>query len=190
MRKAKNRRISEDAMLTGKSVCQIAYFVPDVRAAAKRHSELFGSGPFYVIENIEFATCLHRGKPSAWDHTIAIGQWGDVQVELMQQNAPGPSVLYDVIPDGAAHRRGVHHMAYIIENPPEMAAAFAAKGYPIALHATLGNGIEVFMVDTIDLYGHMIEFYAPTKELMAIHGFVREQAIGWDGSDPIRSMNF
>ena len=71
-----------------------------------------------------------------------------------------------------------------------VAAAFAAKGYPIALHATLGNGIEVFMVDTIDLYGHMIEFYAPTKELMAIHGFVREQAIGWDGSDPIRSMNF
>ena len=176
-------------MLTGKSICQIAYFVPDVRAAAKRHSELFGSGPFYVIENIEFATCLYRGQPSDWDHTIAIGQWGDIQVELMQQNTPGASVLHDVIPAGS-DRRGVHHMAYIIDNPPEMAAAFAAKGHPIALHATLGNGIEVFMVDTIDLYGHMIEFYAPTKELMAIHGFVREQAVGWDGSDPMRTMNF
>jgi hypothetical protein len=33
-------------------VRQIAFFVADVVAAARRHSAIFGSGPFYVAEHI------------------------------------------------------------------------------------------------------------------------------------------
>ncbi|MES2493866.1 MAG: VOC family protein [Pseudomonadota bacterium] len=176
-------------MLSEFSTCQIAYVVPDVRVAAARHAALFGSGPFFTVENIEFSWVKYRGQPTDWDHTIAIGQWGDIGIEFMQQNNAGPSVLLDVTPEGST-RGAVHHMAYMVPDPAGMAARFAEAGYPLALHGALGNGIEVFMVDTLDLYGHMIELYEPTPALLAIHGYVRDQSIGWDGTDPIRTLTF
>lgn len=176
-------------MLAGFSTCQIAYVVPDVRAAAARHAALFGSGPYFVVENIEFAWVNYRGQPTDWDHTIAIGQWGNIGIEFMQQNNAGPSVLLDVAPEGSG-RSVVHHMAYMVPDPAGLAARFGAAGHPLALHGALGNGIEVFMVDALDLYGHMIELYEPTPALLEIHGYVRDQSIGWDGSDPIRILTF
>ena len=50
--------------LTEHSVRQVAYFVPDVVAAARRHASLFGSGPYYVAEHIPLTLCEHRGRPA------------------------------------------------------------------------------------------------------------------------------
>ena len=44
------------------------------------------------------------------------------------------------------------------------------------------------MVDTIDVYGHMIEFYEPTKALTNIHDFIREASVDFDGTDPLREF--
>ena len=54
-------------------VRQVAYYVPDVREAAKAHSANFGSGPFFVAEHIPISLCRYRGKPGVFDHTSAYG---------------------------------------------------------------------------------------------------------------------
>ncbi len=176
-------------MLLGRTPCQIAYLVPDIRAAAERHARMFGTGPFYVVDNIQLKSCHYRGKPSQWDHSAAFSQWGDVMIELMQQNGPGESVLNDVIPTGSG-RTGLHHMAYFVDNPAAVAASMEKQGHPLALHCELPNGIEVFMVDTIALYGHMIELYAPTPTIMSFYDLVRDQSKAFDGKDLMRTASF
>ncbi len=52
-------------------VRQIAYFVPDVVDAARRHAAAFGSGPYYVAEHIPLTLSEHRGRPAPLDHTSA-----------------------------------------------------------------------------------------------------------------------
>jgi hypothetical protein len=176
-------------MLTGQKPCQIAYLVPDIRVAAERHARMFGTGPFYVVDNIPLKFCEYRGRPTQWNHSAAFSQWGDVMIELMQQNGPGASVLNDVIPTGSS-RVGVHHMAYFVKDPAAVAASMAKEGYPLALHCELPNGIEVFMVDTVRLCGHMTELYAPTPTIMAFYDLVREQSKIFDGNELIRTASF
>lgn len=175
-------------MLAGKKPCQIAYFVPDVRAAALRHHQMHGSGPFYVAEHIEFPTCEYRGVATEWDQSSSFGYWGDIMVEFMVQNKPGPSVLEDVIALNKAPA-GLHHLAFYVGDPRATLAQFNAMGHETAFYGTLVNGVEVFMVDTIDRYGHMIEFYEPTAALMEIHDYIREASVGFDGTDPLREFS-
>lgn len=167
--------------------CQIAYFVPDVREAALRHHRLLGSGPFYVAEHIHFDVCEYRGKASQWDQSSSFGYWGDIMVEFMVQNRPSPSVLEDVLAvnKGAA---GLHHLGYYVDDCRALIAEFDAMGHELAWRGVLANGVEVFMVDTIDLYGHMIELYEPTAALMEIHDFVRQGTVGFNGTDPVRDF--
>lgn len=176
-------------MLLGQKPRQIAYFVPDIRVFAEQHSRMFGSGPFFAVDNIKFTYCEYRGKPSDWDHSAAFGQWGDLMVEIMQQNKPGASVLTDAFPAGS-RQNGVHHMAYFVDDPAAVVASFEKQGYPLAMHCGLENGMEVFMVDTVALYGHMTELYAPTPVLTGFYDFILDQSKGFDGKDPVRTINF
>lgn len=174
-------------MLLPAKPCQIAYFVPDVREAALEHHRLYGSGPFYVAEHIQFDVCEYRGAASTWDQSSSFGYWGDVMVEFMVQNRPGPSVIEDVqaVNKGAT---GLHHLGFYVDDPLAVVTAFSKAGYELAWRGVLANGVEIFMVDTIRLYGHMIELYAPTPSLMEIHDFVRQGSIGFDGRDPVRDF--
>jgi hypothetical protein len=174
-------------MLMSAKPCQIAYFVPDVRKAALGHHRLFGSGPFYVAENIQFDVCEYRGAASRWDQSSSFGYWGDTMVEFMVQNTPGPSVIEDVqaVNNGAS---GLHHLGFYVDNPRAVVGQFSDMGHELAWRGVLANGVEVFMVDTISLYGHMTELYAPTPSLMEIHNFVRNGSVGFDGADPVRDF--
>lgn len=176
-------------MITNQLFRQMAYVVPDIREAARRHSELFGSGPFFVAEHIPFRTSVYRGKEMTFAHSSSFGQWGDMQVEFMQREDDQPSVLTDVL-DITGGNCATHHKAIIIPNPQDVAAAFERAGYPIAWTGIMEVGIEVFMIDTLALYGHMIELYAPSPEVESFYAMVKDAAVGFDGTDPIREFSF
>ena len=176
-------------MITNQPFRQLAYVVPDIREAARQHSELFGSGPFFVAENIPFKSSVYRGKSMPFAHSAAFGQWGDLQLEFMQREDDQPSVLSEVL-DRTRGTSATHHQAIIIPNPAAAAAAFEKAGFPIAWHGVMEVGIEVFMVDTVDLYGHMIELYAPCEKVEAFYAMVRDASVDFDGTDPVRSFAF
>jgi len=174
-------------MIFSKPYAQIAYFVPDVRAAALDHHRTYGSGPFYVAEDVQLPFCEYRGRAARWKMTSAFGQWGDIQVEFMQQDDDLPSILHDVYPAGSG-RYGVHHLAFIVDGLWATTAALAAEGHAVALHARMANGIEAVLVDTIAANGHMLELYEPSEPLLELYRFIAEQAQQFDGSDPIRNF--
>ncbi|MGD9663789.1 MAG: VOC family protein [Novosphingobium sp.] len=175
-------------VLKGLSPAQIAFAVSDARKAAMQHFSLFGSGPYFVVDNIKLKFAKYRGQQTDWDHTGAFGQWGDVMLEFMQPNNPDPfpSIIRDVLPEGATGPF-LHHMAFITDDARERALAMQDKGITLALHCELESGIEAFILDTRDELGHMVELYAGTPTLREIYAAVKEASIGFDGTDPLRA---
>lgn len=174
--------------MTHLAVRQIAYFVADIRAAAHRHTALFGSGPFFVADHIALGTCRYRGRQAALDHSSAYGQWGGVMIEFVQQNDAGPSVFRDLYPEGSG-REGLHHVAIFVDAVAPAIARFAAAGFAEAMYAeTVQGGLAFAMVDATATYGHMIELYAPTPGLVDFYAMVADAAHGFDGDDPLRPI--
>src|SRR5271167_3884032 len=82
-------------------VVQIAFVVPDARAAALAHSQRYGSGPFFLVEHYPLTVHRHRGVDTPLDVTSAYGQWGNVTAEFVQQHDDRPSAYRDLVKSGA-----------------------------------------------------------------------------------------
>ncbi len=157
-----------EGALTRPAVRQIAYFVPDAAEAARAHHAVFRSGPFVLAEHIPLTRCLYRGRDAEFDHSSAYGQWGDVMIEFVQQNNPGPSCCHDMYPEGSG-RYGIHHLALFIEDMDAEIARYAELGHDVAMDATSGLGTRFVLIDTSPLFGHMLELYHPHPGLRAFY---------------------
>ncbi|WP_232493745.1 VOC family protein [Novosphingobium kaempferiae] len=154
---------------------QIAYFVPDVRASARAHCAAFGSGPYYVADNIPLVRAVHRGVERQLDHSSAYGQWGEVMIEFCQQNNPGPSAFHDLYAEGS-DREGLHHVALFVDDLDAAIARFAEQGHDVALDAEMTDGFRYVFVDAVARYGHMLELYEPMPSLTGFYETVRKTA--------------
>lgn len=160
---------------------QIAYFVNDIFDAAERMARTFGAGPFIVSEHIELSSCLYRGKEVPFDHSSAYGQYGNVMMELVQQNNEGLSPFRDMYGPG---EEGLHHVAVFAEDLHETLRKMNGNGYETAsLAVTRNGGVEFAFVDATKDLGHMIEVYEPTDMLTGFYDMVRHAADGWNGRD-------
>lgn len=172
-------------LLAKHPVRQIAYFVPDAEAAAHRHASMFGSGPYFVAHHIPLSRCEHRGRPATLDHSSAYGQWGEVMIEFVQQNNPGPSVFRDLYPEG----QGLHHVALIVGDLAAARRHFEAAGCPTALYAEVSPGVGFAMMDCVRELGHFVELYEPSAPLLAVYETVRTAALDFDGEKVIRPIS-
>ena len=161
--------------------------MPDPERAARDFSRQFGWGPFFYFEHIALSSCHYRGLPAVFDHGSAYGQAGDRMVELITQYDDSPSVLRDLYPAKAS---GVHHMAYFVPSLPQALLDAEERGLEVALDATTATGTRFAMLDATPLLGHMIEVYEGTGDLLKFYRYVRRAAEGWDGTDPLRRLNF
>jgi len=174
------------SMLFGQPIRQLGYCVPDVQEAARRHSALFGSGPFFVRAGMR-VPCDHRGVRTLCELTIAIGQWGSQMVEFVQQDNSGPSVFHDVYPAGSG-RSGLHHVAIIVENLSQAVATVQAAGYPPVGFFHPEEGYEVVFADATTGLGHMIEMYQSIQPVIDVYNFIAAAAVGFDGREPLRPL--
>jgi hypothetical protein len=173
------------AALLSRPAVQIAYFVSDIREAAARMNTTFGAGPFHIIERIQLAKGEHRGRDCPFVHSSAYGQWGNVMMELVQQDEEGPSPFRDMYGPG---EQGLHHVATFVDDVGAAIAAYAEHGLPLAARAETLTGTEFAFIDATATLGHMIEIYVPDKGLRGFYDFVRQSAHEWDGADPIRLL--
>jgi hypothetical protein len=164
---------------------QIAYFVNDIREAAKRMSSITGAGPFYVIENIELEWSEHRSNSCEFVHSSAYGQWGKIMLELVQQEDDGPSPFRDMYGVG---EEGIHHVACFVDSIEETLKQYEELGYPLATRAKAKVGTEFAFIDTRKLMGHMLEIYVPDETLSGFYDLVKDASLGWDGSNLFRDI--
>jgi hypothetical protein len=162
---------------------QIAYAVPDVEDAARRWARDAGAGPFLVRPHIALTDVVYRGRPGQFDHTSAYGQWGPIQVELVQDHGTSPSVVREMY---APDESGLHHLAFFVADPSIALDQLAARGYETAMSARTPGGVEFHFVDARATHGHHLELYRPTVHLRRFYERVAALSHGWDGTDPIR----
>ncbi|MDB5714090.1 MAG: hypothetical protein JWO15_1487 [Sphingomonadales bacterium] len=168
---------------------QIAYFVADVRVAATRHHELFGSGPFFIADHIATPVVRHRGCPATLDHSSAYGQWGEIMIEFVQQNNSGASAFHDMYPEGSGSE-GLHHVAVFVDSLADEMQKYERQGHPVALYAEMASGFAFAMIDTVALFGHMIELYCPEQSLKDFYDIVAKAAREGVDGNLLRPISF
>jgi hypothetical protein len=163
---------------------QIAYFVTDIRASSLSMVKNFGAGPFFISSRIKLARCEHRGQKQKFLHSSAYGQWGEIMLELVQQDEEGPSPFRDMYGPG---EEGIHHGALFVDSINHSIAKYQQSGFPLATRATtlLGN-VEFAFIDTRSTLGHMLEIYEPAPLLQNFYKMVKDASVNWDGKDPVR----
>jgi len=172
--------------LSGAGPVQNAYYVPDIEKAARHYAEVFGWGPFFVLEHIPLEFAKYRGDPAEFDHSSAYGQAGDLMIEFITQHNDGPSAVRDMY---APDESGLHHVAHFVTDLAASVRAFETLGYDVALEARTTTGVDFVMVDACDTLSHMIELYEPNEALRGFYSYVKHKAADWDGTDPVRYLS-
>ncbi|WP_084399218.1 VOC family protein [Henriciella aquimarina] len=176
-------------MLKGHPIRQIAYVVDDIEAAARRHHDLFGSGPFFVAEDITVPV-THRGKEIEFSHKAAFGQCGQTQIELMKPLTSGPSIIHDLYPDGSG-KGGIHHMAIIVDDIDATISKADAEGFPAVLRAYMAEmDMKTAFLDSVTTYGHFIELYETCPSILDFYDMIEKAAEGFDGTSLFRELSF
>lgn len=152
-------------------ICQIAYFVEDVREAVPRMHQTFGAGPFLVSTKIQLAWAEIRGQACDFVHTSAYGQWGNVMMELVQQDSDGPSPFRDMYEPG---QEGIHHMAIMVDSLENAYDHFESEGFKVAAKAQTTTGVEFAFIDTVSKLGDMIEIYEKSEQLTQFYRFIQQ----------------
>ncbi len=162
---------------------QIAYAVDDVESAAASFARRFAAGPFFVRHHPQFEA-IHDRAPAVFNHSSAYGQWGEMQVELVQLGACSPESLRRQVVTAA----GIHHVAMFVESLSAEQARLDALGMPCVMRATTPSGLQFAFHDGRAELGHLVEIYEPADSVVRLYRMVREAARGWDGNDPVRSI--
>jgi hypothetical protein len=168
-----------------KTYMQLCWVVPDLEASIRHWVKSTGAGPFFVFEGLSFEDGTYRGSPSdVQPCRAAIGQLGDMQIELVEPGNEGPGLWTDVVPRG---QLGFHHVGLYCTDYGAERAAYLADGSEMAFEGLM-MGAKTCYIDTTGTLGFMTELITANPVAEAVFGQFREAAEGWDGSEPIRTL--
>jgi len=166
------------------AIHHLGYTVEDLHRDVPRFAAAIGAGPFFAMEHIPFDEVSYRGEPALYDHSSAFGAWGPLIVEFSQVHDAQPVGLRDALvgPGG-----GLGHVAWLADSLADEAARLEAAGV-FPFHAGRTGPASAVWFDGGELFGHPIEVLQRRDELLRFYSMVRDAAVGWDGSDPLRIM--
>lgn len=167
-------------------VCQNGYVVRDIEAALKHWTEVMGVGPFFYIDRVKCDWFTYRGEPSPVEMSIALGNTGDLQIELIQQRNDAPSMYLDFL--NAGHE-GMQHMSYWTTDYQADYDRAREAGYKVGHEGQIGGPQGRFVYfDTETHPGTVIEMSDISGAKGKFFEHIRKAAIDWDGSDPVRTV--
>ncbi len=165
-------------------IMQLAYVVDSIDAGIEYWTSVMGAGPFYVFPNIKMEGFKYRGQPTDADFSLALGYWGDMQIELIEQHNTSPSI-YQAWKD--AGHQGLHHGCIVVDDIEATRAACVAQGFEILQEGKIPGGGAIY-IDTRGGPGTMIELIEMPEGLKGACVVMRDAARNWDGSEPKRSF--
>ena len=161
-------------------------FCPADYDAALAHWLSLGAGPFFEIPHVQLDDVKFRGEPSAIDFSMALGYYGDLQIELIRQHNDAPSMYTEW---SAAGMEGVQHLCVLVDDIAEARRRVALQGGEVVQEATLPGGAgAVIYVDTGGGPGSVIEYLEIGEAGRAGFRMMRDAHRDWDGRDPVRGM--
>jgi methylmalonyl-CoA/ethylmalonyl-CoA epimerase len=163
-------------------IIQLAYLPDDFDAALEYWTKTVGVGPFFLLQNVQLGEMKYRGQPSAAVFSIAIGYWGDIQIELCRAENDAPSIYTGEY----AVKDRLHHVCIFVDSIAEARRACAEAGAEIIVEGKVGDTGEVIYVDAGGGPGTLIELLQPMAGSEDLFAMMRDAAQDWDGTDPLR----
>lgn len=164
---------------------QLGFVVPDLEAAIAHWQRKLGLGPFFVMSGVQFAELRYRDQPTRVEMAVALAQWGEVQVELIQQLNAAPSIYQDY--PGRA-QGGLQHVGVMTDSLDAHLARLAPRGIQPVQWGATANGIRFAYLDTDAIPGGMVELIESGPAINEFFALVRSAAQDWDGRDPVRRL--
>lgn len=165
-------------------VNQLAFVPADFEGAINFWVETMGAGPFFVIENAGAEWCSVRGRDSSPQLDIALGHWGDIQIEIIRQTNDAPSPYKEWRDAGG---EGMHHVCIAVDDI-EKAKQLSRELGMVELLNGRGNGAEWIYVDTGGGPSTVVEIIQHSPASQGLMDMVRAASVGWDGSNPVRRL--
>ena len=165
-------------------IMQLAFVPSDFDAAIRHWTELMGAGPCFLLPNMSLPGGRYRGEPSDPVFTMALGYWGDMQIELIRPENDAKSLYRGEY--GVADR--LHHVCVLVDSIADARAVCAAAGAEIVFEAPVGDAGGVIYADPGTGPGNLIELLEPQAGTRELFAMMRDAAKGWDGSEPLRSL--
>ena len=166
-------------------VVQNAFVVRDLEAAVEQWSSKIGVGPFYLLEHVQFGPSFLRGAPLAIDISVAIAQWGSLQIELIVQHNAAPSIYTEFL---SRHGEGLQHLGVMTEALDEHLERLAKLDIEPVQWGATGAGMRFAYLNSDRHCGGMIELIERGTAVDAFFAMVRRGAEGWDGTRPLRRL--
>ena len=166
------------------TIRQLGYVVSNLDDAIRHWVEVLGAGPFFLIEHCALREQIYRGQPSAVDVDIALGNSGDVQIELIYQHNDVPSIYNETNPAG---HLGLHHFGVMPNNFELATKKMLDEGCEEAFSCTVSRA-KLAYFDTRKQTGHFTELWEDSNVFNDVAKLVEDAAKDWDGNTPIRPM--
>jgi hypothetical protein len=162
---------------------QIA-FVPQDFDGAIQHWLKMGAGPFFLLEDnqAEWVSAYGVELPLVLD--IAVGNWGDMQIEIIRQKSAGKTIYSDWRKAG---REGVHHTCIMVSDMGEARAACRDHGFAV-VHEGRHGASEWLYADTHGGPGTLLEILCMPAGAPSLADMTRAATRSWDGTEPVRKL--
>ena len=162
---------------------QVGILVQDIEAAMAHWVSVCGIGPWFHVDRLSLDAFTYRGRRYDGLHlSLAFANSGEIQLELMQQRCTTPSIYRDFL---AAGHEGMQHWSSWPDDYDHAYQDALTRGFHVVQEGRGPRGRMCYL----DQEGHpgtVIELNEMTPVRRASYERIREAAIGWDGSDPIR----
>lgn len=167
-------------------VMQNAFVVRNLDAALDHWTRVMGVGPFFLFERVQFADAWYRGRSLVdIDLTVAIGYWGNLQIELIRQRNEVPSIYTDF---PAREVGGLQHMGVITDSVSADLNRLKDVGVEAVQYGTTTGGLRFAYVSTDQHPGSMIELIESNPSMLKFFSKMQAAAQKWDGKDPVRRI--
>jgi hypothetical protein len=168
------------------AIRQNGYVVRDVRAAMDHWINVMGVGPWFYFDPVKIDYFRYHGAPVNPEMSVALANSGDLQIELIQQRNDAPSMYKEFLGSG---REGLQHVAYWTTDYQALYDRALSLGYRVGHEGQIGGTQGRFAYFETEAHpGTVIEISDISGPKGTFFELVRQAAIGWEGSDPIRQL--
>jgi len=160
--------------------------VRDLDAALEYWTQTVGAGPFFRIDTIAHDYFFQREvELPAPAMSIALGNWGDLQIELIHPEDDSDATWHEFL---RSRGGGMHHMSVWTSDFDAMIDTALARGMQYEARGQLTGGGRYAYFQSARPDEPLIEVADIGFEAQQLFDHIRDAAIDWDGSDPVRSL--